>query len=201
MPDDFGQIVEIIVKIFIFYGFLSLFNETKIIKIDNEIKESLYQNNLDFSKYETQYKTIAIYYINNNIFEKQNLKEGDGFKIIIKYSLIDEQIKLAKSHGIIGFGIVYDFIKNIQYNEIISKLLVYINILNIPFFIILNFDSNIKEKFETDLKQKLTHDKNENLRLIENIQKCFLFHSYIKFREKDILGIFDRSYIFFSEFI
>lgn len=183
MPDDFGQIVEIIVKIFIFYGFLSLFNETKIIKIENEIKESFYQNNLDFSKFETKYKIIAIYYINNNIIEKENLKVGNNFNI--KYSLIDEQIKLAKSHGIIGFGIVYDFIKNIGYNEIISKLLVYINIINFPFFIILNFGSNIEEQFETDLKQKLTHDKNENLHLIENIWKCFLFHSYIN-SEKNI---------------
>jgi len=194
MPDDFGQIIEIIVKIFIFYGFLSLFNETKIIKIDNEIKESLYQNNLDFSKFETKHKIIAIYYINNNIVENENLKEGNNFNI--KYSLIDEQIKLAKSHGIIGFGIVYDFIKNIGYNEIISKLLFYINILNFPFFIILNFGLNMEEQFETDLKQKLTHDKNGNLRLIENIRKYLLFHSYIKFREKYILGIFDRSYIF-----
>jgi hypothetical protein len=110
MPDDFSKIVEILIKIFIFYGFLSLFNETKIIKIDNEIKESLYQNNYDFSQFETKHKIIAIYYPNNNLVEKGNYKECRNFKI--NYSLIDEQIKLAKSHGIKGFGMVYDWINN-----------------------------------------------------------------------------------------
>ena len=193
MPDDFSKIVEILIKIFIFYGFLSLFNETKIIKIDNEIKESLYQNNYDFSQFETKHKIIAIYYPNNNLVEKGNYKECRNFKI--NYSLIDEQVKLAKSHGIKGFGMVYDWINNTTYNEIMSKSLFILNKMNFPFFIILNFGTNYEEQFEIELKQKLTYDQKENFVLIENIRKYISFQSYIIFRGKYIIGIFASSHI------
>ena len=39
----------------------------KVLIINNKINESLYQENLDFSQYETQYKILAIYYPHNYI--------------------------------------------------------------------------------------------------------------------------------------
>lgn len=48
------------VKIMVLYGFLSLFNLSKVIKIDNLIKESLYQDDQDFSKFTTKYKILLI---------------------------------------------------------------------------------------------------------------------------------------------
>ena len=55
------------VKIMVLYGFLSLFNISKVIKIDNLIKETLYQDDQDFSKFTTKYKILAIYYLQNVI--------------------------------------------------------------------------------------------------------------------------------------
>ena len=54
MSYNFNKIVEIFVKAIICYGFLSLYYETKILKIDNEIKESLFQNDMNFSHIDTQ---------------------------------------------------------------------------------------------------------------------------------------------------
>ena len=54
-------------KILVLYVFLSLFNVSKVIKIDNLINESLYQDNQDFSKFTTKYRILAIYYLQNII--------------------------------------------------------------------------------------------------------------------------------------
>ena len=69
-------ILNIIIKILILYFLLSinkvnLFNPKNIIEIDNKINETLYEKDLDFSKYSTKIKVIAIYfpqflYINGN---------------------------------------------------------------------------------------------------------------------------------------
>jgi hypothetical protein len=98
----------------------------------NIINDSLYQENLDFSSFETKYKVLAIYYT-DYVINKTD--------IIDRNSLIDKQVKLAKNHGIYGFGIVYNWINNKTYNEAIFNLLTQIDQTKFPFFIILNCDS------------------------------------------------------------
>jgi hypothetical protein len=105
-------------------------NITKdIIDIDNIINERKFEEDLDFSKYETDLKIIAIYYpdylkkdfahFNRNKFEINiyiktlTKKERKPYKSLYLRNeknisqLIKEQINLAKKHGIYGFGIIF----------------------------------------------------------------------------------------------
>ena len=61
MTFDHQKYLSILIKFCIFYIYLSLINEGKVIKIDNIINDSLYQVNLNFSSFETKYKVLAIY--------------------------------------------------------------------------------------------------------------------------------------------
>ena len=133
MTFNYKKYLPILIKFCIFYILLSLINEGKVIKIDNIINDSLYQVNLDFSSFETKYKVLAIYYTDYVI------NKAD---IIDRNSLIDKQVKLAKNHGIYGFGIVYNWINNKTYNEAMLNLLNQIDQMKFPFFIILNCDPN-----------------------------------------------------------
>ena len=134
-------------KIMVLYVFLSLFNVSKFIKIDNLINESLYQDNQDFSKFTTKYRILAIYYLQNIISptDLDNIKTTLSFskknkEINFNKSLIKEQVKLAKSHGIYGFGIVYDIIYGMKLNEEVLNLFSSENMNNFPFFIMINYN-------------------------------------------------------------
>ena len=170
-------------KIMVLYGFLSLFNVCKVIKIDNLIKESLYQDNKDFSKFTTKYKILAIYYLQNVIssIDLDNIKKKKFFskkieEINFNKSLIKEQVELAKNHGIYGFGIVYDILNGIQLNEEILNLFSSENMNNYPYFILINYNETYNE---------------ENLSFFFNgIKKYLISENYIKLRGKPILGIF-----------
>ena len=59
MTIDYQKYLPILIKFCIFYILLSLINEGKVIKIDNIINDSLYQENIDFSSFETKYKVLA----------------------------------------------------------------------------------------------------------------------------------------------
>ena len=97
-----------------------MINFRKVINIDNLINESLYQDNQDFSKNETNFKILAIYFpqyynekydLANKIDNKFEMPKNE--KININKSIIEQQVKLAKNHGIFGFGIVYNIINGI----------------------------------------------------------------------------------------
>ena len=174
-------------KIMVLYGFLSLFNISKVIKIDNLIKESLYQDNQDFSKFTTKYKILTIYYLQKIISTKDldNTKKTKFFSekneeiINFNKSLITEQVKLAKNHGIYGFGIVYDIIYGMKLNEEVLNLFSSENMNNFPFFIMINYN----ETYNID-----------GLTIFANgIKKYFLSENYIKLRGQPILGIFWTS--------
>ena len=76
-------------KILVLYAFLSLFNVSKVIKIDNLINESLYQDNQDFSKFTTKYRILAIYYL-QNIISPTDL---DNIKTTLSFSKKNKEIK------------------------------------------------------------------------------------------------------------
>ena len=111
---------EIIIKALIFVAFFLLINKTKVIKIDNRINESLYQDNINFSDFDNKCKILAIYYHENKFIK----------------SLIENQVKLAKEHGIYGFGIVYNLLIGFKFNEDILNFFAYENEFNFGYFII-----------------------------------------------------------------
>lgn len=183
---------SIIFKLFISYIFISFFEQNKIIQIDNLINESKYQNNQNFTNFTSNYKVIAIYYPDINI-NSINLDKTE--KHINNNDLIENQIKLAKSHGIFGFGIIYDLIYIYYLNETILNFISLINKFNFPFFIILNENMNYKLSNQSFLIENFT-SINENLNIIlDTIKIYFNSENYINYEGKHILGIYNSSVI------
>ena len=144
---------------------------TKEIEINNQINITKYEENIDFSKYSSDIKIIAlyypIYYSSRKIdkcYEKgansweivkkakplykgqhQPRKPGDKVNYLKYYNLINpriikKQVKLAKSHGIYGFGIYYYLISGkILYDKPLNIYLKNKD-LNFPFFLILRIE-------------------------------------------------------------
>jgi len=199
-------IFEISIKIILLCWFLSLFNINKVINIDNLINETLYQDNQDFSKFSTNYKIISIYY-------PQNFTNFTGTKLFVgkktsksiiqgdeeynsRKSLIIEQIKLAKNHGIFGFGIVYNIMNNQKFNEEILNLFSSDNMNNFPFFIIININDKYEGENQNLLNQNITCEKKDLISFVDNIKKYLISANYIKLRDMPILGFFHSSFTY-----
>ena len=97
-------------------------------------------------------------------------------------------------HGIFGFGIVYDVMNSLKFNEDILDLFSSNYMLNFPFFIIINFDSKLYQRNKNSLIQNNEYEKEELNFLIESINKYIISGNYIKLRGKPILGVFQSSY-------
>ena len=167
------------VKIMVLYGFLSLFNLSKVIKIDNLIKESLYQDDQDFSKFTTKYKILTIFYLQNIIGIKDMINIKKNEDINFNKSLIKEQVKLAKKHGIYGFGIVYNITNGLKLNEEVLNLFSAENMDNFPFCILIYYNE--------------TYNIENPTILVNRIKKYLTSENYIKLRGQPILGIFPSS--------
>ena len=180
MSINFKKISIIIIKFIVFYGCLSLIYETKIIKIDNEINETKYENNLNFTNFKTNHKIIAVFYPENNNYNSQFLKVEK--EINVSFSIIEQQVKLAKNHGIFGFGVVYNPINESIFNDIIINYFSYFNELKFPFFIILNNDNHF---CQNNFSLNYTYLDN----ILDKIKKYLSLDNYIKLSEKPIFGI------------
>ena len=179
----------IFIKFFFFYSMLLLINENQIIKNNNIINESIYQKNLDFSNLTSKYKIIAIYYSDNNnsIINNETTQNINDNKI-------DKQIKLAKNHGLYGFGIMHHLSNISHINENLFNIISEVNKLNFRFFIIINYNENSNYN-QTLLIKNIIKDKNNMFISLDNIQNYLLYENYIRFRGEPILGIFISSKI------
>ena len=161
------------------------FNDIKVMKLDNIIIDSMLENDIDFSKYNTNYKIITLFYPDNYLKQKD-----------ISINKLEEDIKLIKNHGIFGFGMIYNFTNNKIYDEFLFNLFSYLNGINFPYFIIFNsyIDSSILNK--TSLIQNLTENYIYSSDFINNITKYFKSENYIKYNGKPIIGILDYFYLY-----
>ena len=185
------QWIEIIIKVTMIYIAFSLINKKKFIEIDNIIKEPSYQNDTNFFSFETKYKIITIYYppyyqwrITNYYKDQFHEKIKGKYDFNFNKSLIEKQVKLAKNHGIFGFGIVQNLAYNIKVNSELYNLFLYDNDIRFPFFIILDYDKNVNYE---------TFGRNELIMLINFIQKYLISKEYIKLKGYPILGFFQSS--------
>ena len=185
----------------------------KEVILDNKMDEHEYEDNIDFSEYLSNIKTIAIYiptfYYKNennklinesNLFWK-NIKEAKplfnnhyqprkpikedkylGYYNLNDNKVIEKQIKLAKNHGIYGFGIYYYWTDGQILYDFPLKLIVNIDI-EFHFFLIWKNDYIINKK-----KKKFNKDNKE---LIEDIEKYIIDSKYIKINEKPVIGIYE----------
>ena len=187
------------------------FNTSIELEIDNNIKENQYENNINYTFFSTNIKTIAIYYPNiyfNNFLEKISLSNSNNIynyyfvdngyinnnnffmndkkmlsKHSFEYSFISNQINLAKSHGIYAFGIViYWYLGKIFFDKYINTFLECKSI-NFHYLFILN-DRNINLKYH-----KFFVDKKYDISLIHELKIFFLDKRYIKIGSKPVLCI------------
>ena len=175
---------------------------------------------MDFSKYSTEIKAIAIYfpqfvYINENYTfnvkrrkvlininnsktllnshsKNKILKDKQKLKFNNLTRIIKNQVELAKNHGLYGFGIYYYWFSGIKlYEEPIKEFLN--KEINFPFFIIWKNDK--VEINLNDLNESIIIDQNYNnntpIQLIKDIQKYLSCKKYIKINKKSVLGIYE----------
>ena len=188
-PDNIRTAFQVSIRIILLCLFLSFVNITKVIKIDNLDKQSLFEKNINFSQYETEYKILAIFYPLNYI-ENRNYVNNmtnsyihENKEIKVNKKLIEQQVKLAKNHGIYGFGIAYNWIINAKLNEEILDLFLYEKTIDFPFFIIFH-------NSEEEAKNYSIYNKNNVTFFIDSIQKYLMSDNYIRYNEKYILGFF-----------
>ena len=178
------------------------------IKIDNKLKISYYEDNIDFSKYTTNIKIIALYlpFFNSLKFLKKIKKKYKSYnhsKIIelknnimnsslINYILIKKQIKLAISHGIYGFGIYYYWLSG---NIILNKALNIIYKSTIKFHFMLIWKNEILTNDNNNILLKEKYEKNNPERFIEDIKKYLLDGRYIRINGKPIIGLYNPKNI------
>ena len=174
--------------IVIFCSIISLSNYVLIslkteIVIDNRMKIPK-ENNLDFSKFSTTIKSIAIYNPKNYLPDEKKIDNSHG---VIKdnslYSInLEEKIKIAKNHGIYGlaFNYIWPKKRNIDNNEF--DIIFENKKCNIKFLIIWN--KVIKQFVNEDLYL---------MNFVLHIKKYFLDQRYIKIENKHVLGIKDNN--------
>ena len=115
---------------------------------------------------------------------RKPIKKGKylGYYNLNNIKVIEKQIKLAKSHGIYGFGIYYYWIDGEILFDYPLKLILNIEI-EFHFFLIWKNDYFINNK-----KKKFNKDNKE---LIEDIEKYLVSSKYIKINKKPVIGIYE----------
>ena len=197
-----------------------ILNNKIIIEINNKINETLYEDDIDFSTYSRKIKAIAIYfpqfiYFNkNDIYNNTTLNEWKNIEkrkpvfkehkqprylnwnyktnINSKTEYIKHQIKIAKNHGIYGFGINYYWFSGQNLYEDIINIFINNKEINFPFFLIWKndkFDSNHHKNESLLLYQNYTSNDTNNF--IKGIKKYLISKNYIKINGRSILGIYE----------
>ena len=183
----------------------SNFNGYIEINIDNQY---LYEDNIDFSNYTSEFKVIAFYspkfiltndsfhnsekewsYVINAkpLFDRHNQprKPADEINYLGYYNIsgpkiIKKQVELAKSHGIFGFGIYYYWSSGKIFYENILDIYLNNKDIDFPFFLIWKNGDYSK------------NDKNiikDSELFIKDIKKYVNDSRYIKINGKPVVGI------------
>jgi len=218
----YSSFLLIVFQIIIFFVNLSIihFSSTKevYIDIDNQISE--YEKNIDFSNFTTDKKLLALYNP-NKINEEQiiisekfgafyginstyitNISKNNLYKYYENYSLDIEKlqniINLAKSHGIYGFAIYYDWFDETKLMEKNLELLLNNKRIDFKFMLIIkNTKLNFKEILEKSSKADINEiSKNDLLtEFINDIKKYMIDERYIRINQKAVLGIHEQKKI------
>ena len=182
--------VKAIIIIFFLYTFITnilrLFLKEKI-NLDNKLKPE-YEDNLYFLDYNTTIKPIALYnpknYLINSTFMNYSLMNNKEILYIydINVKKLEEQINLAKNHGIYGFGFYYFW----PYER---------RVFNSPLDIMVDneqLDFNFLLIWETNLQYNEKY-KDRNFKISKfcyDISRYIMDGRYIKFNnERPIIGI------------
>ena len=214
----FKIIIIFINSLNLIYTFnFKVYKNKSFIEIDNIINITFYENNFNFSNYNTNIKIIAIYVPNfystkslvNNDFNYLKLLEnilpryrdqprtlGDN-NYLINYNLantqvIKKQIELAKSHGIFGFAIYfYWFCGKTIFDKPLN--IIYEHQIKFNYMIIWKNEKVVNENNEVLLEEKYEPKFSE--KFIEDIKNYLFDKRYIRIDGKPVIGIYDSKKI------
>ena len=162
----------------------------------HEIKE----NNKFWGKGFTEWinvKKCRPYYKNHH----QPRIPGDTFGYLSYYNLMDinviiRQVKLAKSHGIYGFGIYYYWFSGKQLLEKpINLFIKYSDIIDFHFLLIWA-NENWTKKWDgknNDILIKQNYGKEDPNNYIKDIKKYVIDKRYIRIDDKPVLGLYEPN--------
>lgn len=208
--------------ILFYIRYIHSIQEKNKVDADNKFTSIIYEKNIDFSPYsnKAEVKAIAFYSpifqsmdTNNGSFNEWNnikkikplykghhqprVPETDeidlGYYDSSDPEVIKKQIKLAKSHGIYGFGIYYYWFSGQKLFQKTINLFLENNEINFPFFLIWkNENLEIKTNNTNEgifFEQEYKENDPENL--IKDIKQFLLSPKYIKINGKPVLGIYN----------
>ena len=208
-------------KIILLYLLISIrninpLNEKIVVEINNKINETLFEKDLDFSNYSTEMKIITVYYPefiyildnyinkdgkeeknyeNSNSQKELNININEKYKNSFLYQNIKMNIKLAKNHGIYGFGIIYYwFSGKILYEEVVNMFLEKKDI-NYPFFIIWKNDKLEYNNSNNNIIIEQNYNLDNIIKFIKDVKKYFICENYITINQKPILAIYENKLI------
>ena len=179
----FGKLILFLILIFL----ANINNKIKQIEIDNLFNDN-YEIDIDFSKYSTEIKAIAIYIPEEekknsqiNLFNDQSNHKSE---------IIKQKIDLAKRHGIYGFGIYYKW--SIDNNIYDKELSIFSDskTINFPFILICDFEDFGKKNNYINVNPHIEIDIDK---FIKNIKKYLLSKNYIKINNKTVISISNNS--------
>ena len=157
-----------------------------------------YENNIDFSQYSTSIKAIALYEPHHNYYYTRNLFEEKEKVIITKSSEINNnflyldnfinQVELAKSHGIYGFGFYYYYSYYTSLEKINEKIDIIYNNKSIDFNYLLILTES-QEDNDINFLTKSEDNDDKSYDFIDEISKYLLDDRYIKIKDAPIIGI------------
>ena len=208
-------------KIILLYLLISIrninpLNEKIVVELNNKINETLFEKDLDFSNYSTEMKIITVYYPefiyikdnyinkdgkeekyyeNSNSQKELNININEKYNISFLYEDIKMNIKLAKNHGIYGFGIIYYwFSGKILYEEVINMFLEK-KYINYPFFIIWKNDKLEYNNSNDNIIIEQDYNLDNIINFIKDVKKYFICDNYITINQKPILAIYETILI------
>ena len=214
---------------FVFIIFILLFHSNKrVTYIESNNKISEYEDNIDFSNFNSTIKSIALFLPQfhetkeNNKFwgkgftEWTNVKKsrprfkghhqpripGDKYRYLGYYDLteiktIEKQVKLAKNHGIYGFGIYYYWFSGKTVLKKPINLFLKHSYINFKFLLIWA-NENWSKRWDGRDKEILIKQEYKNTdpyNFIISIKKYIMDNRYIKIGKKPILGLYEPSKI------
>ena len=182
---SYKVIIIICSIIFFILNFIHLFSKKEII-LDNKMKPE-YEDDISFSEYSTSIKSIALYNpknyaINNTLVNR----EGKLITYDINAKKLQEQINLAKKHGIYGFAFYYFWpYDNTAFN---SPLDIISENEDIDFKYLLIWEPNL-----IGIKKSKVINFNAT-KFFDGIKKYVIDDRYIRFKNKrPIIGINNKD--------
>ena len=193
-------------------------NREKVIYIELDNDLPLYEENIDFSNYSTNIKAIAffiphfyldteyksnftkwseiknnkpLYYSHNQPRVPLDEKKYLGYYNLTNPKILKIQAKLAKNHGIYGFGIYYYWFSGVKYYNKPLDIFFDNKDIDINFLLIWINENSFINLIDENIDDKEEYKEEDPINFIKDIKKYLFDNRYIKIQDKYVIGIYE----------